>query len=240
MDLRVNEFFGPTFQGEGPFAGQWSHFLRLSRCNLHCEWCDTPYTWAHTEAKAAKHGSKRVYDRKEEEDTLSVDAVLSMIRMNSVKLLVVTGGEPLLQAEPLNELIEGLDPNVTVQFETAGTLPPLPQWSMDDGVYYVVSPKLENSGNTLKERFKVDALKALRNKEAAFKFVVTDKAELEEVKVIQNEIGILSEKIWIMPEGTTALKVLEGARALAQPVLDMGWNLTLRQHTLLWGDERGR
>ena len=43
--LRVNEIFGPTFQGEGPHAGQSAVFLRTSGCNLNCSWCDTPYTW---------------------------------------------------------------------------------------------------------------------------------------------------------------------------------------------------
>lgn len=49
----VAEVFGPTFQGEGPSAGQRAAFIRLGTCNLTCTWCidpDTPvlmadFTW---------------------------------------------------------------------------------------------------------------------------------------------------------------------------------------------------
>ena len=34
-----------TLQGEGASLGFPAVFLRLSLCNLHCHWCDTPYTW---------------------------------------------------------------------------------------------------------------------------------------------------------------------------------------------------
>jgi 7-carboxy-7-deazaguanine synthase len=240
MDLRVNEFFGPTFQGEGPFAGRRCHFLRLNRCNLHCHWCDTPYTWADTPTKAALHDSGQVYPRIDNESVLTTDAVNNLLRGNAVKLLVISGGEPLLQAKALDKLIEDSSDEVTIQFETAGTLPPLSGWANGDGVYYVVSPKLTNSGNEIKLRHKPDVLAQFRDKDADFKFVVTCEADLEEVCAIRKAIDIDSEKVWIMPEGTTTEKVLETAKVLAEPVLDMGFNLTLRTHTLLWGDERGR
>ena len=35
--------FGPTVQGEGPYAGRVCHFLRLGGCDYRCSWCDTPY-----------------------------------------------------------------------------------------------------------------------------------------------------------------------------------------------------
>ena len=44
-DLVVAEIFGPTWQGEGPSAGQVAAFVRLGLCNLTCAWCDTAYTW---------------------------------------------------------------------------------------------------------------------------------------------------------------------------------------------------
>ena len=34
-----------SLQGEGPSMGRPVAFVRLSRCNLACTWCDTAYTW---------------------------------------------------------------------------------------------------------------------------------------------------------------------------------------------------
>jgi 7-carboxy-7-deazaguanine synthase len=240
MDLRVNEFFGPTFQGEGPFAGRLCHFLRLNRCNLHCHWCDTPYTWADTPTKAALHDSGHVHPRIDNESIMTTDEVNTLLRTNNVQLLVISGGEPLLQALALDKLIEDMDAETTVQFETAGTLPPLDGWEVTDGVHYIVSPKLDNSGNEPSKRYKPDVLRSFVAKHARFKFVLTKPEDLDEVCKIQEEVDIPSERIWIMPEGTTAEKVLETARMLAEPTIAEGFNLTLRTHTLLWGDERGR
>lgn len=41
--LRVTEVFS-SVQGEGPFVGRPSVFLRLGMCNLECVWCDTKFT----------------------------------------------------------------------------------------------------------------------------------------------------------------------------------------------------
>ena len=41
----ANRKYSPRCRGEGPSAGRPSVFIRLSRCNLACVWCDTAYTW---------------------------------------------------------------------------------------------------------------------------------------------------------------------------------------------------
>jgi 7-carboxy-7-deazaguanine synthase len=239
-ELRVNEFFGPTFQGEGPWAGRVCHFLRLSRCNQHCSWCDTPYTWAHTATKAELHDSKKMYDLRENETMWSIEQALGVLQANNVKFLVISGGEPLLQKGPLEDLIDGTDGDLVVQFETAGTLPPLDGWDWTDGIHYVVSPKLENSGNALTLRYQPKVLSQFNAKRANFKFVVQEPEDLVEVSKIQKDIGIDLERMWIMPEGTSVEKVVATARKLADPAIDYGYNLSMRNHILLWDDERGR
>ena len=41
--VRIHEIY-ESIQGESTFAGLPCTFVRLSRCNLRCRWCDTPYT----------------------------------------------------------------------------------------------------------------------------------------------------------------------------------------------------
>lgn len=43
--LPVNEVFWDVVQGEGPYMGRASAFIRLGYCNLHCPPCDTKPTW---------------------------------------------------------------------------------------------------------------------------------------------------------------------------------------------------
>ena len=86
MTLVVSEVFGPTLQGEGPSAGQRAGFVRLGRCSLSCSWCDTPYSW-----------DWKRYDPAVELRELAVGEVAASIRAMDVPMVVVTGGEPLLQ-----------------------------------------------------------------------------------------------------------------------------------------------
>ncbi|MGQ0830864.1 MAG: 7-carboxy-7-deazaguanine synthase QueE [Microthrixaceae bacterium] len=226
--LVVAEVFGPTFQGEGPSIGRRAGFVRLGRCNLDCAWCDTPYTW-----------DWQRYDPAIELRRMAVADVLSKLDAMAPEIVVITGGEPLLQQRRLVPLLQGCaERDWPVEIETNGTLAPAPevtslvhQWN--------VSPKLANSGVASDVRLRPDALAALSATGAAvFKFVVTQAAELDEVAEIVDAHGL--ERVWVMPEGTDAATLTERTRSLAEPVLARGWNLTPRLHVLLWGDERGR
>jgi organic radical activating enzyme len=98
--LLVAETFGdknPTFQGEGPSCGTPAVFIRLSRCNLACSWCDTKYTWdwAH-------------YDPRKESARLAVAALAEWALSMRPGLVVITGGEPLLQQLKLALLVPRL------------------------------------------------------------------------------------------------------------------------------------
>ena len=224
--LVVSEVFGPTLQGEGPSTGQAAGFVRLGRCNLACRWCDTPYTWDW------EHHDPAVELR-----TTAVADVLSSLDDMGVGLVVVTGGEPLLQQRRLPPLLDGAkERGWRVELETAGTIAP----SLPDGLVdrYNVSAKLANSGMARARRYRPDVLRALQaSGRAVFKFVVAEVADLTEVDEMVAECGL--EPVWIMPEGTDASTVLERMRELSPHVLARGWNLTPRLHVLLWGDRRG-
>lgn len=224
--LVVSEVFGPTLQGEGPSAGQAAGFVRLGRCNLACRWCDTPYTWDWER-----------HDPAEELRTMAVADVLALLDAMAVRLLVVTGGEPLLQQRHLPPLLEGAKARGwEVEVETSGTV--APSVATDLVNRFNVSPKLANSGMALERRYRPDVLRAFRaGGRAVFKFVVADPADLAEVEAIVAECEL--GPVWVMPEGTDAVTVLARLRELAPHVVARRWNLTPRLHILLWGDRRG-
>ena len=225
--LVVSEVFGPTWQGEGPSLGRRAGFVRLGRCNLACTFCDTPYTWRWTD-----------HDPAVELRTAAVDDVVTELLVMEVPLVVVTGGEPLLQQSHLPPLLRPLRARgIDIEIETAGTLAPTPE-IVELVTRFNVSPKLANSGNDLERRRRPEVLQALQaTGRAAFKFVALDAADLDEIQELVDANGLTD--IWVMPEGTDAETIVTRSRALIDPVQERGWNLTTRLHVLLWGDRRG-
>ncbi len=133
-----------SLQGEGPSIGKPSTFIRLSRCNLACVWCDTAYTWRFT-GDNRPHRDGTHYDRKANQVVLSeADAAARIAALGGTRL-VITGGEPLLQAPALARMI-ALLPAMHIEVETNGTV--APPAVLDALVHqYNVSPKLKHSGN---------------------------------------------------------------------------------------------
>lgn len=223
-DIVVAEVFGPTIQGEGPFAGRPRTFLRLGRCNLDCAWCDTPFTWDWSRFDAATE-LRRV----------SVDEVAADVNDRGFPV-VVTGGEPLLQARALARLAAQV--TVPVEVETNGTRPPIAgDW------FYVVSPKLASSGAT-GDRIRYATLAefgalAAAGKAAA-KFVVTDDpGDLPEVEQIVAAAGFPADAVWLMPEGRSSADLDGRVRRIAEAAIEHRWNVSDRLHVRAWEDARG-
>jgi organic radical activating enzyme len=128
--LNVVEIF-TTLQGEGPFVGQPSVFVRLGGCNLACNFCDTEF---------------------EQFEAISLEVLVDRIMLQAAglrDLVVITGGEPLRQnIVPLCEAL--LAKGLRVQIETNGTLwRPLPEEvnvvcspKVTDGSYHPLRPDL--------------------------------------------------------------------------------------------------
>ena len=205
--------------------GRRCGFVRLGKCNLACRFCDTPYTWRWTD-----------HDPKVELREMTNAAILDQLDAMNVDMVVVTGGEPLLQQRELAPLVAALrvDRGWRVEVETAGTIAPaleVDQWN--------VSAKLENSGNPRDRRYKPEVLRAFQATErAAFKFVVAQPADLAEVGAIVDECDLTN--VWLMPEGIDAPTLEQRLAWIAPAAIDRGWNVTTRLHVVLWGNERGR
>jgi 7-carboxy-7-deazaguanine synthase len=190
--LRVTSVFS-TFQGEGPFVGVPSVFIRLTGCNLSCDFCDAEFDdgddtalealAAQTEALAGKNAVSGTFKR---------------------PLAVITGGEPFRQ--PIGPLCDVLlEKGLRVQIETNGTLyRPIPR-----SAAIVCSPK--NTGRGYKH-LRDDLLSRLD----ALKFVVSASHPLyrDVGDVGQREYGI---PVYVQPmdEFDEAKNRANRARAVA-------------------------
>lgn len=226
--LVISEIFGPTVQGEGPDIGKRCAFVRLGRCNLSCQWCDTPYSWDWSR-----------FDPSTELSEHSVNAIVARVATMAVDTVVLTGGEPLLQQRRLVPLIHAFRRlKWKTHVETAGTM----AWDADPKLVdrWVVSPKLANSGMSARRRLRYDVLGRFADAGASFKFVVVEASDLDEVEHIVGRVGIAPAAVWIMPEGIKPRAVAERTAKIADDVIAHGWNLTTRLHVLAWGDTRGK
>lgn len=127
--LKVVKMFY-TMQGEGPDSGRPAIFFRLSHCNLRCWFCDTDFD------------KGEVWSINEIEQRFD----WHLFEAKSCNLVVVTGGEPLLQnILPVVEFLNSR--GVEVSVETAGLchFDGLERWFAPDrsinGNMIVCSPK---------------------------------------------------------------------------------------------------
>lgn len=216
-----------SLQGEGPSAGQPCAFVRLSRCNLACTWCDTAYTWRFSE-----------FDRKANQVTLGEDEVAERILALEQDRLVITGGEPLLQGAALARMVALLG-GMGIEIETNGTVAPHP--GLNPLVaQYNVSPKLEHSGNAPAIALNPERLSAWnREPKANFKFVISSPQDLTEVLALAQTHAIAPERISLMGEGTDSATLRAREAWLAPLAAAHGMRFSDRLHIHLYGDTRG-
>jgi 7-carboxy-7-deazaguanine synthase len=238
--LLVSEMFGNTVQGEGQSIGQACSFLRTGGCPMRCWFCDTAYTWRFNDQHP--HVSDIVYDKDQELFWLPIEETAERLKEFNTPLIVISGGEPMVQADTLHKLITHYLTLPRIEIETAGII-------YHEGlantfqVFFNVSPKLKSSGNPQALRYKPDVLDKFSSMacagKAVFKFVVCDETDLLEVEKIVNVHHILPNKVYLMPEGTTTEALDEKMKWLLPIAVERNWNLTDRLHIRLFGNRRG-
>ncbi len=145
--LDVQEIF-PTFQGEGPYVGYSSVFVRLGGCNLACDFCDTEFD---------SYQNLSLEKIIKEVLRLAKNDAGNLVR----KLVVITGGEPFRQ--PIERLCQELvQRDFLVQIETNGTL----FRDLPKEVKIICSPKITNEKY---HQIRPDLLARLD----AFKFIIS-------------------------------------------------------------------
>jgi len=221
-----------SLQGEGPTMGEPAVFLRLHYCNLHCVWCDTPYTWD----KTMKEYFSEPVEWSVEETAKKVKKLWGCENPKKIKRLVITGGEPLLWMKQIEQLIILL-PDWNVEIETNGTIMPSEFLLMI--CQFNCSPKLGNSKNDRKIRINIPVLKEIATRQSAFKFVVQKPEELDEIEkdfVIPANISV--DKVILMPEGVSNKSLKEHSQAVAEYAKKKGYRIMGRLQINLWGKKR--
>ena len=217
--------------------GQPVAFIRLSRCNLACVWCDTAYTW-HFAGDERPHRDGATFVRAANQVTLSAPDAAEKIAELGMKRLVITGGEPLLQGGALAEMLEHL-PDIGVEIETNGTVKPPPNLNVRVDQYNV-SPKLAHSGNSAELALVPEMLDFwAADPRAFFKFVIALPDDVAQVLELAATHRIPAQRIYLMPEGTDSTTLRERSRWLTPLCLIHGYRLSDRQHIHLFGDTRG-
>ena len=241
LTLATDDTGGPeifaSLQGEGPSMGVPVAFVRLSRCNLACTWCDTAYTWRF-EGDNRPHRDGIAFERKANQVTLSAQETAERISALGQNRLVITGGEPLLQAGALAEMLAHL-PDITVEIETNGTVAPPPR--LDVRVdQYNVSPKLAHSGNPDSLALVPERLEAWAADPRAFlKFVIAAPEDVDEVLELQRRYRFRPGQVFLMAEGTSTAAQRERQAWLSDLCLRHGFRMSDRLHIHLYGDTRG-
>ena len=228
-----------SIQGEGVSIGKPAIFVRLSQCNLHCVWCDTPYTWNWENTKFS-HPKKA--NRKESQVEISIDEIIKIIGNYPCKRIILTGGEPFIQQEELAILIQKLrfiDSTYFFEIETNGTFEP--SVSFDKLInQYNVSTKLSNCGDTEKLRIKTDAMAFFSKSEKSnFKFVIETQPDLDEIQSLEKQFSIPRDKILLMPQAQTKEALQKQQEELIETCKTFGYTYSDRLHIRIYGDKKG-
>ncbi|MCE5279901.1 MAG: radical SAM protein [Planctomycetaceae bacterium] len=204
--LIVNEIFR-SIQGEGTRAGRPCVLVRLSGCNLACDWCDTAYA-------------------RNEGTPMSVDAILEAVAALGGPLVEVTGGEPLLQPATPNLLTALCDAGYETLLETNGSLDIA---GLDERVVRIVDFKCPSSGQSAANRW--DNVKCLRRGDEV-KFVIADRADYEMARGAAAEHDLPRRCEVIFSPVSGCLSGADLAEWILQDKLDV--RLGLQLHKILW------
>ena len=165
-NLWVNQIFKSISGEVGGFPqGSICGFLRLAGCNISCTFCD----------------AKESQDRKNGKE-MSISTILATFKSMKTRQVVITGGEPLIQARALKDLIKVMQfLRYRISVETNGTLK-VPTEILDSKVTIVMDYKLDMPD-------KMDLHHFVELKDTDYiKFVISNRDDLEKAIEIQKKL----------------------------------------------------
>src|SRR5512135_266298 len=222
--MQITEIFR-SIQGESSYAGLPCIFVRLTGCNLRCDWCDSEYTFTG--------GRKMTVEEVERE----------VRKLEPVKLVEITGGEPMLQEEEVLELMRRLlAAGYALLLETSGERPLA---KVPREVVKIVDVKCPHSGEA--GTFRMENLEALTLRDEV-KFVLSGRADYEFARDFTREHG-LEKRAGSVIFSPAFRKDARGARDASHCLLDprelADWiladglpvRLGLQIHKFIWAPE---
>ncbi|MBK7992951.1 MAG: radical SAM protein [Blastocatellia bacterium] len=162
--MRITEIY-QSIQGESSFAGLPCIFVRTTGCDLRCSWCDSEFAF---------YGGKK----------LSLEQIIKKIQSFPIKLVELTGGEPLLQKDIPILAYQLLELGYTVMIETGGHRDVS---VLDTRVIKIMDIKCPASRESEKNLWSnLDHL----TPQDEIKFVIADRSDYEWVKDIINKYNL--------------------------------------------------
>jgi organic radical activating enzyme len=169
MKANIMEIFR-SVQGEGKYAGVQQVFVRFFECNMHCAWCDTPHSIGDT--------TRRYHE-------YSLDDLWKEISglWDGCHSVSLTGGEPLLQAGFIKELLVRFKKaNILSYLETNGVCPQALAELIEDLDIIAMDIKLPSSTKCRAYWAEhKEFLTIARQKDVFVKTVITSDTDKEEV-----------------------------------------------------------
>lgn len=234
--MRVSEIFS-SIQGEGPNIGRFSTFIRLYGCDLSCSWCDS------------KHAIKG-----KEFQTMNIEEIAKEVEYHGLHSVVITGGEPTIQSNLIDLLIELVkNENIeNIEIETNGyNICRLAEQINEHNLWpfisfdFNISPKELSNQEYHNEQMILELLNDPELQDVGnfnLKFVIEDTEEIDNVLNFLEEVIIYHvSNIYLMAEGFTQEDTVKNTKNLIQYVEENGLTdflIAPRLHTLLWGNER--
>ena len=202
----VHEVYA-SIQGESTRAGVPCTFVRCAACHLRCTWCDTP--------QAFDAGTRR-----------AVEDVVAEVHAGGIRLVEVTGGEPLLQPGIYPLMTRLCDLGHTVLLETAGALD---IGRVDPRVVRIVDLKCPGSGEV--ERNRWENISLLRPSDEV-KFVLADRADYEWARAVMAEHGLAGRCVVLLSTAHGRLAPADVVRWMLEDGLDARFQLQM--HKVIW------
>lgn len=223
MRYKIVEKF-VSINGEGLHSGELAVFIRFFGCNLRCDYCDSKYS----------------YDKEEQCEEMTAKELLEYVQQQGVRNVTLTGGEPLLQTN-IKELVLQLTINgYHVEIETNGSLPikELAELPYSYRPSFTLDYKTECAGNAYQKLMKPSNY-AYLNKTDCVKFVVGSLRDLIIMKWVCEQHNLTSRTNVIVSPCFGRIEPQEIAEYLIRNRLNE-IKMQLQIHKFVWdANQRG-